>query len=232
MGAGVADIILVLIGLGAGYYVLTSGVLKQALAQPAQQPIAVTPVTTSGTISIPVSGTTPTTTTGNPIQDLLDQLFGTPGANGGINTIPGATTPGTAPAPGPAPGPIYAGNPQTCSSVYHGKCNTECASPNSSECQACQQACGGAAVGAVQTLPSQGGANQQLCSSKYHGKCNTECESPNSSECQSCKQACGSFYGTYAYYTRMPMNQMTSTVWKNNNYSSRAAWNINVTNAQ
>ena len=99
------------------------------------------------------------------------------------------------PTQGGAPGSQapYGGNPQLCQSQFNGSCNSECANPSSPLCQQCQQACGGAQIGAIQTLPPQGGTNSQLCSSKYHGKCNTECENPNSADCITCKQACGSF---------------------------------------
>lgn len=233
------DIVLVGVILLAGYYVIKSGVLNQIGQPAAGQPITTAPVegdnttpTTGGTTTTPTTGgtTTSPTTPVDPLQALIDQLLGTGGSNT-LPTQPGAG--GTLPPPvGGGQQPIYQGNPAECSSRYNGKCDTECKSGNNSLCQACMMACGGAAVGAVQTLPPTGATtNPALCSSKYNGKCNTECSSGNSSECQQCKQACGSF-NTYAYYVKTPMHAMTSTVFGNNNYSSYANWQINVQNAK
>jgi hypothetical protein len=237
MAAGIMDIVLVGVVLLAGYYIIKSGVLN-TIGQPVAPvvPITTAPVTgteTPTTTTPTVPGTTPTTPTTpaapvDPLQALLDQLLGL----GGSNTLP--TQPGaqpTLPPVGQLPAPIFQGDPAECSSRYNGSCNTECKSGNTSLCQACQMACGGATIGAVQTLPPIGGTtNPQLCQSKYNGKCNTECSSGNSSECQACKQACGSF-GAYTYYVRTPTHPMTSTVFNNrNNYSRSANWQIGVQN--
>lgn len=229
------DVVILLIILAGSYWVIKSGALNAI--QPVQQPVAVAPAaggdnttpTTdgTGTTTTTPTTTTPTTSTGNPLLDALNDLLG--GNTDTQNTIP---TTGGQPIPAPVipGGPIYQRTPE-CSSRYNGSCNTECASGNASLCNACQIACGGAAVGAVQTLPSQGGANQQLCSSRYNGKCNTECQNGNSSECQACKAACGSF-GAWAYYVKTPQSLMTTTVFGNDNHSSYATWEINVQNAR
>ena len=225
----VVGLILVLAVLAGGYYVIKSGVLN-TIAQPAPIiPVATAPVGTEPAGTVP-AGTTPAGTTPapatDPLQALIDQLLG----QGGSNTLP-TTGGGAAPPPTQQP-PIYEGNPAECQSRYNGKCDTECKSGNSSLCQSCQMACGGAAVGAVQTLPPIGGStNPSLCKSKYNGKCDTECKSGNSSECSSCKQACGSF-GARAYYVKTPTHPMTATVFRNNNYSYNANWDIGVQNAR
>lgn len=232
--AGVMDIAMLLVILGGAYWVLKSGVLNTIAAPPA--PVTIAPVAGETPATTPADGTTPTTTTpastGNPLLDALNDLLGIGGSVGGANTLPttgGGSTLPTVPIGG---GPIYQGNPAECSSKYHGKCDTECASGNASLCNACQLACGGAAVGAVNVLPSQGGTNPSLCSSKYNGKCNTECENGNSSECQGCKQACGS-YPAYAYYVKTPMSLMASTVFGNEHHSYYGNWgNVVVQNAR
>lgn len=231
--AGVIDIAMLLVILGGAYWVLKSGVLN-TIAAPA--PVTVAPVTGDGTTTTPTTGGTtggtttpaPTTSTGNPLLDALNDLLG--GNTGTQNTLP--TTGGTVtPAPVIPGSPTYQRTPE-CSSRYNGSCNTECASGNASLCQACQIACGGAAVGAVNVLPSQGGANPSLCSSRYNGKCNTECQGGNSSECQACKTACGSF-GAWAYYVKTPMSAITTSVFGNDNHSSYATWgDIVVQNAK
>ena len=236
--AGVLDIAMLLIILGGAYWVIKSGALNAIQPIP-QQPVAVapaaggdntTPTTTDGTTTTTPTTTTPTST-GNPLLDALNDLLG--GNTNTQNTLP---TTGGQPIPG-APviptGPIYQpDNPAECSSKYHGKCDTECASGNASLCNACQIACGGAAVGAVQTLPSQGSTNPSLCQSKYHGKCNTECQGGNSSECQACKAACGSF-GAWAYYVKTPQSLIASSVFGNDNHAAYAAWgDIVVQNAK
>lgn len=245
--AGIMDVVMLVIVLGGAYFVLKSGVLN-TLGQPAP----VTGTTPTDTTTTPTDGTTTTTTptdgtttttpttttptsTGNPLQDLIDQLLGGTGTGptqGGINTIPTGTIPPQQ-YPVVPQQPIYpAGNPAECQSRYNGKCNTECSSGNQSLCNACQIACGGAAVGAVQTLPGQGGANPSLCSSKYNGKCNTECSSGSSSECTNCKIACGS-YGAYAYYVKTPQSLITSTVFGDRHHSYYSSWgNVGITNAR
>ena len=233
--AGVIDIAMLLIILGGAYWALKSGVLNSIAAIP-QTPVAVAPV-----VGDPATGTTPTTTTpttttpastGNPLLDALNGLLG--GGTGGANTLP---TTGGEPVPaapiGGAEQPMYQGNPTECKTRYNGSCSTECKSGNSSLCNACNIACGGAAVGAVQTLPPIGGTtNPSLCKSKFNGKCDTECKSGNSSECQACKQACGSF-ATYAYYVKTPQSLMTSTVFGDDHHSYYSSWgNVSITNAR
>ena len=234
--AGVLDIAMLLIILGGAYWVIKSGALNAI--QPVQQPVAVAPAAGGDTTTTPTDGTTTTpttptqpTSTGNPLLDALNDLLG--GNTNTQNTLP--TTGGIPPtAPPIVPGgPVYQpANPGECKSRYNGKCDTECKSGNASLCNACQIACGGAAVGAVQTLPSQGGANPSLCSSKFHGKCDTECKSGNNSECQACKVACGS-YGAYAYYVKTPQSLIASSVFGNDNHAAYAAWgDIVVQNAR
>jgi hypothetical protein len=235
MAAGVIDLVLVGVILLAGYYVVKSGVLN-TIAQPTpQQPITTAPTTTDGTgtgTGTDTTGTgtgtttTPTPTTTDPLQQLIDQLLG----QGGSNVLP--TQPG-APVQQPIyQAPTYGGNPTECKSRYNGSCNTECSSGNQSLCNACQIACGGAQIGAVQTLPPMGGTtNPQLCQSRFNGKCNTECSSGNNSECQACKAACGSF-GAYAYYVQAPQSLMASSVFRNTNHSYNASWPVNVQNAR
>jgi hypothetical protein len=239
--AGVMDIAMLLIILGGAYWALKSGVLNSIAATPAPVTIAPAAGETPATGTVPAAdGTTPPATTpapatgtGNPLLDALNDLLGIGGSVGGSNTLP---TTGGEPVPtipiGGAGQPIYQGNPAECSSRYNGSCSTECKSGNSSLCNACNIACGGAAVGAVNVLPSQGGTNPSLCSSKYNGKCNTECANPSSSECQGCKQACGSF-PAYAYYVKTPMSLMTSAVFGDEHHSYYSNWgNVSVTNAR
>ena len=232
MAAGIMDIVLVGVVLLAGVYLLKSGLLNQITSP---QPINTAPVVGDGTTpttTTPTDGTTttptvPGTTTPatDPLQALIDQLLGT----GGSNTLPttGGTTPTTQPPIGQQP--TYQGDPTECKSRYNGKCDTECKSGNTSLCNACQIACGGATVGAVQTLPPIGGTtNASLCKSKFNGKCDTECKSGNSSECSACKQACGS----YSTYIQTPQSLMASSVFRNSNYSAYSNWQIGVQNAR
>lgn len=233
MAAGIMDVVLVGVVLLAGVYVIKSGILNTITSPQQVQPVATAPVEGVPTTTTPTdgTGTTPTTTTPttttptDPLQALIDQLLGT----GGANTLP--TQPGGVAQPPVQQPPIYQGNPSECKSRYNGKCDTECKSGNTSLCNACQMACGGATVGAVQTLPSQGGTNQSLCKSKFNGKCDTECKGGNSSNCTACKQACGSF-GAYAYYIQTPQHPITASVFRNNNYSYNSNWQIGVQNAR
>ena len=223
--ADVMGLAMLLVILGGAYWVMTSGVLNN-LSIGGGQPAA-------GAGEVPATGTTPTTgtgtkpTTGNPLEDALSGLLGG-GTSGGSNTIP-TTGGGNTPLPSGGNQQPFGGNPAECKSRYNGSCSTECKSGNSSICQACQLACGGAAVGAINVLPPVGGGNASECKSKYNGKCDSECKSGNSSQCQACKAACGSFYT----YVRTPMSLMTSTVFRNDNHSYYTSWgNMNVQNAR
>ena len=243
--AGVVDLVLILVVLGGAYYIIQSGVLNN-LGQPA---VATTPTTdTTTTPTTDTTGTTPTTgtgsgpletggttgqtSTGNPIQDLINQLLGGSTTNqGGINTVPYQTQP--VQQQPIYQQPVYGGDPTKCQNTYHGKCDTECSSGNQSLCQSCQLACGGAQIGVVQPGGTSSGTGTRTteCKSRYNGSCNTECSSGNSSLCSSCRAACGLY--THAYYVHSPSNPIGSTVFKNANYSAYSNWgNVTVQNAR
>lgn len=253
--AGIMDLVIILAVLGVGYYVLKSGILNN-LTQPAPTtPTDTTDTTdttetgtedTTGTDTVIDQNTQQPVQTTDPLQELLNLLSGG-GGQGSPNTIPTQPQqPYPYPYPYPYPPqqpiaapvqptpyyppqtsqPVYGGNPQECQSKYNGKCNTECSSGNTSLCQACQIACGGAQIGAVST-GGGGGSNPSLCESKYHGKCNTECSSGSNSECSACRAACGSNYAK-TYYVQTPMSLIASSVWRNSNYSR----GVSITNAR
>lgn len=109
-------------------------------------PAVMSVVKNMGAQAAPLPGTPTTTTpasTGNPIQDLINQL--TTALQGQTGTTPGQVY--VDPTTGqvvtiPAPTTTSGANPSLCHSKYFGKCDTECKNGNNSTCQACKIACG------------------------------------------------------------------------------------------
>jgi hypothetical protein len=146
----VIDTLLSVVLVGGALFI--AGPALMGMVNTLQQQVAAgatPPATVPGTTT-----TTPPATTGNPLQDMINQIIAQlQGATGGTTTTP--TQPPAGSTPGqvyidpsgnpiflPSPGTTVGADPSLCKSKYFGKCDTECKNGNNSNCQACKVACG------------------------------------------------------------------------------------------